>query len=232
MEQYLLLSGILIIAIGFAVGLNPLFVVAVAAFATGLAGGMHLITIVGSLGKAFVDSRYIAIIWLVLPVIGVLERAGLRERAHTLIAGIASATAGRILLLYLALRQITAALGLLTLGGHAQMVRPIIAPMTEAAAESRLGVLPERLIFLVRAYAAATDNVGAFFGEDIFIAIGSILLIKAVMQQANYTVEPLSLAMWAIPTAVLAFFIHGTRVLLLDRKLRRELARETQENRP
>lgn len=232
MDQLFLLSGILIIGIGFAVGLNPLFVVAVAAFATGLAGGMHLLTIVGALGKAFVDSRYIAIIWLVLPVIGVLERAGLRERAHTLIASIASATAGRILLLYLALRQITAALGLLTLGGHAQMVRPLIAPMTEAAAEARLGVLPERLVFMVRAYAAATDNVGAFFGEDIFIAVGSILLIKAVMQQAGYTVEPLSLAMWAIPTAIMAFVIHGTRVLLLDRKLKRELAREKREVQP
>jgi uncharacterized membrane protein len=231
MDQLFLLSGIVIIGIGFAAGLNPLFVVAVAAFATGLAGGMHLTAIVGSLGKAFVDSRYIAIIWLVLPVIGVLERAGLRERAHTLIAGIASATAGRILLLYLVLRQVTAALGLLTLGGHAQMVRPLIAPMAEAAAEARLGVLPERLVFMVRAYAAATDNVGAFFGEDIFIAVGSILLIKAVMQQSGYMVEPLALALWAIPTAILAFVIHGTRVLLLDRKLKRELARETQEDR-
>jgi uncharacterized membrane protein len=225
MDQLFLLSGILIIGIGFAVGLNPLFVVAVAALATGLAGGMHPLTIVGALGKAFVDSRYIAIIWLVLPVIGVLERAGLRERAHTLIASIASATAGRILLLYLVL-------GLLTLGGHAQMVRPLIAPMAEAAADSRLGKLPERLVFMVRAYAAATDNVGAFFGEDIFIAVGSILLIKAVMQQAGYMVEPLQLAFWAIPTAVMAFVIHGTRVLLLDRKLKRELAREKREVQP
>jgi uncharacterized membrane protein len=38
--------------------------------------------------------------------------------------------------------------------------------------------------------------------------------------------------MWAIPTAILAFFIHGTRLLLLDRKLKRELARETQEKQP
>ena len=32
----------------------------------------------------------------------------------------------------------------------------------------------------VKAIAAATDNVGLFFGEDIFIAIGSILLIQAI----------------------------------------------------
>jgi len=82
------------------------------------------------------------------------------------------------------------------------------------------------------AHAAAAENAGNFFGEDIFIAVGSILLIKAVMQQAGYTVEPLSLAMWAIPTAIMAFVIHGTRGLLLDRKLKRELAREKREVQP
>jgi uncharacterized membrane protein len=219
-----LLSGILIIVVGFAVGVNPLLVVAVAALATGLAGGMHPLDVVASLGKSFVDSRFVAIIWLVLPVIGVLERAGLRERAQTLIGGIAAASAGRILLLYLALRQITAALGLLTLGGHAQMVRPLIAPMTEAAAATHVGVLPERLVFLVRAYAAATDNVGAFFGEDIFVAVASILLIKGFLQQSGINVETWQLAVWAVPTALLAFVVHGARVLLLDRRLKRALA--------
>jgi uncharacterized membrane protein len=227
-----LLSGILIIIVGFSIGVNPLLVVAVAALATGLAGGMHALDVVASLGKAFIDSRYIAIIWLVLPVIGVLERAGLRERAQTLIGGIAAASAGRILLLYLALRQITAALGLLTLGGHAQMVRPLIAPMAEAAAVTRLGPLPDCIVFLVRAYAAATDNVGAFFGEDIFVAVGSILLIKGFLQQSGITVEPLALAIWAIPTALLAFVVHGARVLLLDRKLKLAHARAVQEARP
>jgi uncharacterized membrane protein len=74
---------------------------------------------------------------------------------------------------------------------------------------------------MIRANAAAVDNIGAFFGEDIFIAIGSILLIKGVMQQNGINVEPVDLALWAIPTAVLAFLIHGTRLLLLDRRLKR-----------
>ena len=33
----------------------------------------------------------------------------------------------------------------------------------------------------VKAYSAATDNVGLFFGEDIFFAIGSIVLIQATL---------------------------------------------------
>ena len=35
----------------------------------------------------------------------------------------------------------------------------------------------------IRAQAAAVDNVAVFFGEDIFVAIGSILLIKGFLEQ-------------------------------------------------
>src|SRR5690606_8218049 len=111
------------------------------------------------------------VVWLVLPVIGLLERAGMQEKARAVIGSVRAATAGRVLLAYLVLRQATAALGLTSLGGHPQMVRPLIAPMAEAAAESRFPGLSDRLRFRVRSYSAATDNVGLFFGEDIFIAI-------------------------------------------------------------
>jgi uncharacterized membrane protein len=105
------------------------------------------------------------------------------------------------------------------------MVRPLIAPMAEAAAENRLGELPDRTRYRIRAHAAATDNIGLFFGEDIFIAIGSILLIRSFLEQNGFRIEPASLAVWAIPTAICAFLIHGTRLTLLDRSLRNEVSR-------
>ncbi len=89
------------------------------------------------------------------------------------------------------------------------------APMAEAAAPE--GSDPER----VRALTAATDNIGLFFGEDIFIAIGSILLMKGVLEGYGIRLEPLQLSIWAIPTAIAAFMIHGTRLLLFDRAARR-----------
>jgi uncharacterized membrane protein len=220
----LTLVGVLIVVVGFVLRINPLLVVTVAGLATGLASGLGPLAVVASFGKAFITSRYVAIVWLVLPVIGLLERSGLKERARTIVARLAFATTGRILLIYMAIRQITAALGLISLGGHAQMVRPLIAPMAEGAAESRLGELSLKTKKRIRANAAAADNVGVFFGEDIFIAIGSILLIKGFLDQNGIHVEPAQLALWAIPTAVAAFVIHGTRVLLLDRKIAREVA--------
>ncbi len=215
------LLGIGVVVAGFLIRLNPLLVIMASALVTGIAGGLAPLHIIAAFGKAFNDSRYVSIVWLVLPVIGLLEREGLQERARMLISKVHAATTGRLLLAYLGLRQITAALGLMSFGGHAQMVRPLIAPMAEGAAETKLGPISDDTRHLIRAQAAGADNVGAFFGEDIFIAVGSILLIKGFLQQSGFDIEPLHLSLWAIPTAILAFLIHGARLLLLDRKLKR-----------
>ncbi|WP_437965349.1 DUF969 domain-containing protein [Sorangium sp. So ce260] len=221
----LTLLGVAVVVVGFVVRIHPLLVVAAAAVVTGLSAGMSLVQAISALGKAFNDNRYVSLVWLVLPVIGLLERSGLQERARALVSRVKTATTGRLLLVYFVLRQLSAALGLTSLGGHAQMVRPLIAPMAEAAAENRYGPLPDRTRWLIRASAAAADNVALFFGEDIFLAIASILLIKGFLEQNGILVEPLQLSVWAIPTAVLALLVHGTRLLLLDRRLQRELAR-------
>jgi uncharacterized membrane protein len=213
------LLGIGVVVAGFAVRLNPLIVIALAAAVTGIAGGLDPLHILSAFGKAFNDNRYISVVFLVLPVIGLLERYGLQERARILIARLPGATAGRLLFVYLLIRQICAALGL-PIGGHAQVVRPLLAPMAEAAAETQTGGLGETWRGRIRALAAATENVGNFFGEDIFIAVASILLIKGFLETNHIFVQPLDVSVWAIPTAVLAFAIHGTRLLLLDRRLR------------
>ena len=221
MTNYWPLLGIALVVVGFALKLNPMLVVTVAALATGLLAGLPIQEVIALFGKAFNDNRIIAIVWIVLPVIGLLERFGLQQRAAALIRGFRKATTGRLLLLYLAYRQITAAIGLHSTAGHPQTVRPLVAPMALAAAEQQHGELDEATADKVKSYAAATDNVGLFFGEDIFFAIGSIVLIQQILATYGYDLAPLELAVWAIPTAVIAFLIHGTRLLLLDRSLAR-----------
>ena len=155
--------------------------------------------------------------------IGLLERHGLRERAQAWIGGIKAATAGRLLIVYLLVRELTAAVGLTGLGGHPQMVRPLIAPMAEGATETRFGKISDAVRFKLRAFSAATDNVGLFFGEDIFVAFGAIVLMTTFLKEAGIIVEPIHVAVWGIPTAICAFIIHGFRLYLLDRRLEREL---------
>ena len=101
------------------------------------------------------------------------------------------------------------------------MVRPLVAPMAVAAAEKQHGALDEATDERVKAMSAATDNVGLFFGEDIFLAIASILLIQASMESFGIHLTPLQLSVWAIPTAICAFVIHGSRLLWFDRQLSR-----------
>lgn len=215
----LVLSGIVIIMLGFALRIHPLLVVTLAGFASAAAAGYGPLAVIALLGRGFVDARFLAVPWLALPAIGLLERAGLREQARAKVQRLRRATAGRVLLGYFVLRQAAAALGLTALGGHVPMVRPIVAPMVEGAAERDAGApLDDDGRQRLRAHAAAVDNIALFFGEDVFIAIGSILLIRAILQQEGVSVAPLEVAMWAIPTAIAALLIHGARLLRLDRK--------------
>ena len=223
--NYWPLLGILLVVLGFALKFNPLLVVATAAIVTGLLGGMDFLTVLAALGKGFNENRYVTIIYLVLPVIGLLERYGLQQRARTMIVKLKGATTGRLLVGYLAFRQVMAALGLIAVGGHAQMVRPLVAPMAEAAAEKTHGKLDDATVERVKAMSAATDNVGVFFGEDIFLAIASILLIQSSLASFGIHLTPFQLSVWAIPSAICAFLVHGSRLLLLDRQLARRSSR-------
>jgi uncharacterized membrane protein len=222
----IVLLGVVVVILGFVTRRNPVLVVGVAGVFTGLIGGMNPLEVLAAFGRSFADSRSVTVFAVVLPVIGLLERYGLREQARRLIGRLGGLSAGRFLTVYLLVRQVTAAFGLTSIGGPAQTVRPLVAPMAESAAERSTGApLPERLREKVRSYAASADTVGVFFGEDCFIAIGSILLITAFVDSTYHqNLEPTQLALWAIPLAVCAFLVHGARLLLLDRQLQRDMA--------
>jgi len=234
----LVLLGIAVVVLGFVVRANPLLVVMAAALTTGLAAAWTpdadlrvmwgaAVTTLASFGKAFNDNRYVSLVWVLLAAIGLLERAGLQERARIAIANVKAATVGRLLWVYFVIRQAAAAVGLTSLGGHAQMVRPLVAPMAEGAAEAKFGALPDRERYLIRSHSAAADNIALFFGEDIFIAIASILLIKGFLEGYDIIVEPLELSIWAIPTAIAALLIHSVRLWRLDRRLNHTLSRKS-----
>jgi uncharacterized membrane protein len=215
----LTLVGLAVVVVGFALRLNPLMVVAAAALATAMAGGLDPLAAVSAFGRAFNQNRYVSVVWIILPVIGLLERYGLQLRARALIGRLRGASAGRLLTLYLLVRQAAAALGLNALGGHAQMVRPLVAPMAEAAAQAGGRDVGEPMRQRIRANAAAAENVGAFF-----IAFGSILLIRSTLHADGLDVSALRLSLWAIPTAVLAFLFQAVRLAGLDRRIARERA--------
>jgi uncharacterized membrane protein len=214
-----------VVVLGFALRLNALLVVVVAGLATGFAAGMDFVRILELTGEAFLKNRFLMIFILTLPVIGLLERNGLREQSERWVLGLKRLSTGRLLIAYQALRQVAAMIGLTHLGGHPQTVRPLLVPMAEATATRGVGPLPDHLRERLRALCAATDNVALFFGEDVFVAFGAVLLMQAFLAQHQIAVEPLQIALWGLPTAVAAIMIHGARVARLDYRMAAEIER-------
>ncbi|UGA38311.1 DUF969 domain-containing protein [Chromobacterium haemolyticum] len=71
----------------------------------------------------------------------------------------------------------------------------------------------------------ACDNIAVFFGEDIFIAFGAVLLMDAFLKENGIAnIEPLHIGLWAIPTAVSALIIHMARLARLDARLQSDIA--------
>ena len=217
--NYWPLLGVAVVVLGFVLRLNPVAVVVAAAFSSGIAAGKSLPELLALVGESFLSQRTLALVFLTLPVIGVLEWAGLREQAARWITGFRGLTLAKLLTSYLGLRQVLGMLGLTSIGGHAQTVRPLVAPMSEAAVAVSVGAIAKAQRQQVLAMAAATDNVGLFFGEDVFLAFGGVLLIQGFLADNGMRFEPMQIALWALPTAVAAFAIHATRLWLFQRRL-------------
>ena len=220
--NYWPLLGVAVVVAGFVLRTNPALVVVVAGVVSGLLAGLPVPDLLALIGTKFVASRNLLVLLLTLPTIGLLERAGLREHAAAFIARMRTFTLARLLIAYLAVRQILSMLGLSGIAGHAQTVRPLLAPMAEAAAEKIDPALGAEARERVKALCAATDNTGLFFGEDVFIAFGAVLLIQGFYAQNGISLDPRSISLWALPTAIAAFVIQSLRAIRLQRALRRK----------
>jgi len=211
------LLGLSMLVAGIALRLHTLAVVLAATLVIGLGSGISWGDLVELLGKLFVDGRFMTLpVILMLPVIGLLERHGLEERAALLLRGTGAATVGRVLWLYQAARGITSMFGL-SLGGHASMVRPVVAPMAEGAARAREGALSPARSREIRAHAAASENVGNFFSDDVFVQVGAVLVIQGVLLSAGVEVSARRIALWGLPVALWVLLVGAWRYRRLTR---------------
>lgn len=214
------LIGVLLIILGFVLRLDTIATVLAAGIVTGLVAGLGFVEVLEIIGKAFVDTRYMSVFLVTLPVIGILERYGLKERAAALIGGIRAVTAGRILSIYMVIRTLAAAFSL-RLGGHVQFIRPLILPMAEGAAAGKEGALSETDREGLKGLAGAVENYGNFYGQNIFVASGGVLLIVGTLTELGYQVDPLDVAKASIPIAIIATILAVIQFLLFDRRLNR-----------
>ena len=106
--ELLKLLGIVIVIAGFALKLDSILVILVAAVVTALVGGLGPVTLLETLGSTFVANRSMAIFIIVMLVTGTLERNGLREAAAALIGKFKGATSGLVIGIYGVMRSLAA----------------------------------------------------------------------------------------------------------------------------
>lgn len=215
------LIGVLIVAIGFIFKIETLFTVLVAGIATGIVAGLDINQILTILGESFVANRAVSLFILTLPVIGILERYGLRQRAVYLIEKLGKLTAGGVLSIYMLARQVAGALSI-RMSGHPQFVRPLVNPMSQAAAISKHKELEDDDEEAIKALSAASENYGNFFGQNLFAGSSGVLLIASTLSEQGFKVSELEIAKASIIMAIVAFLISALQNYLFDKKLNRK----------
>lgn len=110
--EYLKLIGIVLIIIGFALKIDSSAVVVIAAVATAAVSGLDINQILTIMGKGFMENRMISLFFLTLPMIGIMERHGLRVEAARLVKKLKSLTPGKICDAYTFIREIGCAAGI------------------------------------------------------------------------------------------------------------------------
>ena len=224
------LIGILIIIVGFALKLNTIAVVIASGIVTGLLADMSFVEVLRTLGETFVAKREMCLFLLTLPVIGLCERYGLKEKAIMLIKKVNGLSTGKVISGYLFVRELAITLSV-KLGGHPQFVRPLINPMAQGAAIAEYGEIDKKDEDKIKAHAAAADNIANFFGQNVFIANSGVLLIASTLGALNLPgigtdVDTLAIAKASIPIALIAFILGVIQNYLLDRSLKRKYGKK------
>ena len=214
------LIGVAIIVLGFALKLDVLAVVLVAGIVTGLVSGLDFFYILEIIGTSFVNNRLMSIFLIMFPVIAIIERFGMKERAAYLIGKIKNASAGKVLSLWIVIRSLASAMNI-RIGGHVQFIRPLILPMTAAAAEASKGCrLTEKEDEKVKGLSAASENYGNFFAQNCFPAASGVVLIQSGLAVAGYDVTLSSIASASISVMIISIILTMVQVFLFDRQVK------------
>ncbi len=217
------LIGVLIVIVGFILKLDTLAVVVVAGLATGLVAGMSPMKILETLGTAFITNRTATLFILTLPVIGICERNGLKDKAVDFITSLKNATTGRLIAIWQIIRTLASAFSL-RIGGHPQFIRPLINPMAQAAAVVQYGKLDEKTEDDIKGMCAGSENYGNFFAQNCFMGSSGTLLIVSTLTEQGYPVDALQIAGQSVPIAVFAVIVGVIYALIFDQILKRRFS--------
>ena len=193
-------------------------------FAIGsLVAGMTPMEILNTLGTAFITNRTATLFILTLPVIGLCERNGLKDKAVDFIKSLKNAITGRLIAIWQAIRTVASAFSL-RIGGHPQFIRPLINPMAQAAAVVQYEELDEKTEDQIKGMCAGSENYGNFFAQNCFMGSSGTLLIVSTLSEQGYPVDALQIAGQSVPIAVISLVAGVVYALIFDQILKRRYA--------
>ncbi|OEL02885.1 DUF969 domain-containing protein [Staphylococcus saprophyticus] len=220
--EWLKLIGIIIIILGFLLKIDTIAVILIAAVVTGFVSGLDLYAILDTLGKAFVDNRLVTLFILTLPMVGLIERFGLKKQASNMIGKVKQVTSGRLLTIYLIIREL-AGVASIRIGGHPQFVRPLINPMVQGALRTRYNLNEKEIdakdIEKIKAQTSAMENYGNFFGQNLFVGAAGILLMVGTFQSLGIKVDAVQLVLASVPISIIVFLIVWINNIRFDKYL-------------
>lgn len=216
--MYWCLLGVLVVIVGFAIKLEPIAIIFVSAVVTAIAGSINVVDLLEIIGTNFVSSRsqLIAIILMILT--GTLERNGLKEAAADLIRKIKGLTSGMLIAVWGVIDEL-AIIFKIPITGITSFVRPILMPMTIGIIESHgYDVTPEHEE-TIKALYGKDSNVSNFFGQCLFAANSSVLLIQSTLASIGYDFDPMQIVVVQIPVAIFAAIVNATQTLIVDKHM-------------
>ena len=218
MMDLLKLLGILIVIIGFALKLDSILIIVVAAVVTAIVSGLGVEGLLETFGESFVSNRSMAIFILIMLVTGTLERNGLKNAAAALIGRFKRASAGMVVGAYGIMRGIFEAFNV-SFGGVAGFVRPIIMPMIDGAIKAQGHEPNEDHVEELKGMASGMENIAWFFCQVLFVGGAGGLLVQSTLEPLGYHVELIDLALVEIPIGIFALIVGIVYYFLRDKKL-------------
>ena len=212
------LLGVVVVIIGFALKLEPIAIIVVSAIVTAVCGGINVVDLLTSVGTTFVANRNQLITIILMILTGTLEKNGLKEAGAALIRKAKGLTTGMLIAIWGILDEIFIIFKI-PIGGIPSYVRPILMPMTLGIIESKgYEVAPEHEE-TIKALYGKDYNVSNFFGQCLFAANSSVLLIQSTLASIGYEVDVMQIVAVKIPVALFAMLVNATQTLIVDGRM-------------
>ena len=212
------LLGVVVVIIGFALKLEPIAIIFVSAIVTAICGGINVVVLLTTVGSTFVANRNQLITIILMILTGTLERNGLKEAGAELIKKAKGLTTGMLIAIWGVLDQIFIIFKI-PIGGIPSYVRPILMPMTLGIVEAKgYEVAPEHEE-TIKALYGKDYNMSNFFGQCLFAANSSVLLIQSTLATVGVEVDVMQIVKVQIPIALFAMFVNAAQTLIVDGRM-------------